>query len=194
MENILELAEKNQQKAREIINKVGIVESWQSIGAEINLVGSLANGLLMKHRDIDFHIYTPVMSIRDSFAAMTEIAAHPGVINITYNNLLATEDGCLEWHARYEDDEGELWQIDMMHILRGSKYDGYFEKVAAAVKEKISDEQRYTVLLLKYQTPDDIKIPGIEYYLAVMRDGITDWNNFIHWHKNVDAGIIEWIP
>lgn len=194
MDDILKLAAKNQQKARQVIKDAGIIESWESIGAKINLVGSLANGLLMKHRDIDFHIYTPHLSIDQSFAAIAGIAARPGIKKITYDNLLAEADACLEWHAWFEDEDGLLWQIDMMHILRGSKYDGYFEKVAAEIKTKITEEQRQTVLMLKYQTPEDIKIPGIEYYQAVMRDGIKDFENFLRWHKEQAGGIIEWMP
>ena len=56
--NIFELAKRNQQKAWEIIEDTRIVRIWEGIGAKVNLVGSLRTGLLMKHRDIDFHIYT----------------------------------------------------------------------------------------------------------------------------------------
>lgn len=56
--NILELAKRNQQKAWEIIEDTRIVRIWEGMGAKVNLVGSLRTGLLMKHRDIDFHIYT----------------------------------------------------------------------------------------------------------------------------------------
>lgn len=57
MKEIIELAAKNQQKAWEVVRKTDIIDIWKSIGAEINLVGSLKIGLLVKYRDIDFHIY-----------------------------------------------------------------------------------------------------------------------------------------
>ena len=57
--DILELAKRNQQKAWEIIEDTRIVRIWEGIGAKVNLVGSLRTGLLMKHRDIDFHICLP---------------------------------------------------------------------------------------------------------------------------------------
>ena len=65
--NIFELAKRNQQKAWEIIEDTRIVRIWEGIGAKVNLVGSLRTGLLMKHRDIDFHIYTSplYLSIKD---------------------------------------------------------------------------------------------------------------------------------
>lgn len=56
MEHILELAEKNQREAWEVIRKTDIMNIWKSVGAEINLVGSLNMGLLVKNRDVDFHI------------------------------------------------------------------------------------------------------------------------------------------
>ena len=58
--NILELAKRNQQKAWEIIEDTRIVRIWEGIGAKVNLVGSLRTGLLMKHRDIDFHFILPL--------------------------------------------------------------------------------------------------------------------------------------
>lgn len=41
MKEIIELAAKNQQKAWEVVRKTDIINIWKSIGAEINLVGSI---------------------------------------------------------------------------------------------------------------------------------------------------------
>ena len=60
MEHLLELAKRNQERAWEVIRQTDIINIWKSVGAEINLVGSLNMGLLMKHKDIDFHI-TPLL-------------------------------------------------------------------------------------------------------------------------------------
>ena len=64
--DILDLARRNQQKARKIIEDTKIIPIWESIGARVNLVGSLSTGLLMKHLDIDFHIYTSQFSLCDT--------------------------------------------------------------------------------------------------------------------------------
>lgn len=40
MEHILELAEKNQREAWEVIRKTDVMNIWKSVGAEINLLGS----------------------------------------------------------------------------------------------------------------------------------------------------------
>lgn len=72
---LLALAEENQQKARRLVAATRIVELWREAGAEVNLVGSLRTGLLMTHRDVDFHVYTPHPSPLDGIGVM---AASPG--------------------------------------------------------------------------------------------------------------------
>ncbi len=48
--DILDLARRNQQKAWKIIEDTKkIIPTWESVGARVNLVGSLRTGLLMKH-------------------------------------------------------------------------------------------------------------------------------------------------
>ncbi len=99
--NILELAKRNQQKAWEIIEDTRIVRIWEGIGAKVNLVGSLRTGLLMKHRDIDFHIYTSPLDLSASFRVMAELAENTSVKKIEYTNLLHTAEACIEWHVEY---------------------------------------------------------------------------------------------
>lgn len=194
-EEILHLAEENQRKARKVIEKTGVINLWKESDAEINLVGSLAMGLLMTHRDIDFHIYTPNLDISNSFATIAKLAEVPGIVRISYNNLLQEKDACLKWHAWYHDDENQEWQLDMMHIRRGSAFDGYFEQVAATICHPITPEQKLTVLRLKYETPEAEKIAGIEYYRAVMGGGVKNFQEFWRWRKeNPLQGISTWQP
>lgn len=191
----LEIATLNQQKAWSIIKDSRIIQIWESVGATVNLVGSLKTGLLMKHRDIDFHIYSSPMNLSDSFRAMAMLAENPSVRKIAYTNLLDIEEACIEWHAWYQDGEGELWQIDMIHIRKGSRYDGYFEKVAEHISTVLTDEMKRTILQLKYETPDDGKIMGIEYYQAVIKDGIKSYSEFEQWRRlHPVTGVIEWMP
>lgn len=193
--NILDIAERNQQKAWEIVEKTSIIQIWESIGARINLVGSLRTGLLMKHRDIDFHIYTSTLTLADSFRTMEKLAENVSVKRIEYVNLLHTVEACIEWHAWYQDMEGELWQIDMIHIQEGSRYDGYFEKVAERISDVLTDETKQAILKLKYKTPDTEKIMGVEYYQAVIRDGVRSYPEFEEWRKmHPVAGVVEWMP
>ena len=193
--NILELAKRNQQKAWEIIEDTRIVRIWEGIGAKVNLVGSLRTGLLMKHRDIDFHIYTSPLDLSASFRAMAELAENTSVKKIEYTNLLHTAEACIEWHAWYQDMEGELWQMDMIHIQEGSRYDGYFERVAERISAVLTDEMRLAILKLKYETPDTEKIMGVEYYQAVIQDGVRSYPEFEEWRRLHPAvGLVEWMP
>ena len=195
MRTIQEIAKQNQQKAYQIIEDTQLYSAWESIGAKVNLVGSLKTGLLMKHRDIDFHIYTDKLDISESFAAMAKLAEHPSITNILYGNLIDTEEECIEWHATYKDADGELWQIDMIHILRSSQFDGYFERVAERINEIITEEQRETILRLKYDTPDNVKFIGVEYYKAVIEDGVRSYEELIKWKEQYPLeGILMWIP
>ena len=194
-EEILKLAQKNQQQARQVIEETGVVGCWQSINARINLIGSLKTGLLMKHRDIDFHMSTPKLDIAESFRAVALLAGHTGVIAVEYANLSDEEDACLEWHAKYRDKNGDCWQIDMIHMADGSRWDGYFEKIAERIGAVMSPKQKETILRLKFATPDDVKIAGIEYYMAVLRDRIEDYEQFLQWRQtHQQTGIVDWIP
>ena len=195
MEHILELAEKNQREAWEVIRKTDVMNIWKSVGAEINLVGSLNMGLLVKNRDVDFHIYSSPLTPAGSFMAMAKLAENTSVKKIECVNLLHTVEACVEWHAWYQDSDNALWQIDMIHIVKGSRYDGYFEKMAERITAVLTDETRQAILKLKYETPDTVKIMGVEYYQAVIQDGVRTYAELEDWKKQHPVtGVIEWIP
>ena len=192
---MLEFAAANSRRAHAIVRELRIEEIWRSAGAEPRPVGSLRMGLLVKHRDIDYHIYSPELRIADSFAAMARLAENPRIRRVEFADLLDAPDRCLEWHAQYLDRAGELWQIDMIHMQSGSPWDGYFEQMADRIAAALTPETRNAILRLKYETPDDSKIPGIAYYMAVLRDGVRTWPQFEAWLATHPLdGIIEWMP
>lgn len=194
-QEIMETALRNTENAHQIIQKTGVIKLWESIGATVNPVGSLSMELLVKHLDIDLHLYTPTIEIGKDFSVMSRLAALPSIRKIEYGNLLATEERCLEWHAWYEADDGEIWQLDMIHIERGSRYDGYFERQARRIAAALTDETRNTILRLKWETPEEEKIAGIEYYQAVIRDGVRDYDSFMKWRMGHPlTGVVEWMP
>ena len=192
--NIEVIAQNNLEKALHVIEKSGVREAWKSIGATVNQVGSMAMGLLMKHRDIDYHIYTEKLDIAKSFEVIKKICDNPAVTRMEYRNLVDTEEACLEFHVWLMLDNEE-WQIDMIQILKGSQFDGYFERVAERIKAVLTPETRRSILELKYLTPDDAHIMGIEYYQAVIADGVRTYSEFMEWRKTHPAnGIINWCP
>lgn len=191
----IRLAATNQHRAHQIIADLGIMAAWDSIGAEAHIVGSLATGLLAKHRDIDLHIYSSSVDVAASFRAVAAIASTLGVKKVECTNLLSAEDECLEWHLWHDDPDTGLWQIDMMHIRRGSRWEGHFEQVAARIRAALTDETRQAIIRLKCQPPDDLHIMGIDYCRAVMADGVCTLPEMLAWHAaHRTDGIVEWMP
>lgn len=195
MNALIKASENVQHRAWNIIRQTKVMDIWTAHGAEVNVVGSLAMGLMMKHLDIDLHVYSSPLTIKASFDAMSQIAECLGIIRIECRNLLDTEEECIEWHAWYVDGQGDTWQIDIIHIVKGSKYDGYFERMARQVKQALTDDTRLAILRLKNETPDNEHIMGVEYYQAVLKYGVRTMPEFIEWRKSHPTdGILEWTP
>jgi len=212
---LLAQADRLQAEARAVIDDSAVIASWRSIGARINLVGSLKTGLMIGNRDIDFHIYTDPFNLADSFLAISRLAQNPRVKRVSYSNLLAAEDRCIEWHAWYEDRQGREWQIDMIHILNDSPYAGYFERVAERIAEVLTPATRGAILRIKNdlsgmagdnaqdagvaQSQSQSKVPSILVYRAVIEDGVRSLEAFKRWlASRADAGenggIVNWMP
>ncbi|WP_028585275.1 hypothetical protein [Desulfogranum mediterraneum] len=195
MQDIIQTAESIQQKAWQVIRDTQVMEIWSSIGARIHLVGSLGMGLLINKRDIDFHIYTSPFRLSDSFAAISRLAANKDITTINYANLLETEEQCIEWHAFYQDQEGQPWQLDMIHILDESPYAGHFEKVAQGVCKVLTPEMRADILRIKSSIPPGERVMAIQIYKAVIEAGVRDLESFRQWQEHhPDENLLDWIP
>lgn len=193
--DILKLAEQNQQSAWQILEDTRIIPSWERIGATVNLVGSLKSGLLMKSKDIDMHIYTDKLSIPESFSVIQELATRLNLKEIQYKNLIETEEECIEWHVLYEDKDMNIWKFDMIHLRRGSKYDGTVEQVTNAIIKQITLEIRKKILQIKYEIPDNIAIPSIEIYHAVFTGNVRSYKELEQWRKNNPlTNSLDWLP
>lgn len=195
MEDLLHLAELRQARARQVVEMSGVPAAWKAIGAEVVPVGSLRTGLLINHRDIDFHIYTGELDPAASFRAVARICANPAVTGMEFRNLAATEECCFEFHVSLRDERGDSWRVDMIQIRRGSKYDGFFETVADRILAALTPETKRTILMLKCAAPQSARIMGIEYCRAVMEGGVRSWPEFIAWRAmNPVSGILTWRP
>ncbi len=180
--NILELSSQIQQAALKILADTEIIPAWESIGATVNIVGALKSGL-MKNRDIDLHIYTDKLNVAESFSVMQQLAKKLLLKEIHYKNLIDTEEECIEWHALYEDADINVWKFDIIHIRKGSKYDGVVENVTDAIIRRLTPELRKTILQIKYDVPTGINIPGIEIYQAVFSGNVKSYEEFVAWQK-----------
>ena len=192
---LLAFSENRQRRAWDIVRRSRLMEIWADAGAEAHVVGSLAMGLMMTHRDIDLHVYSSPLTVKGSFAVMARLAEDAAVKKIECRNLLNTDEACIEWHAWYDDGQGGMWQIDIIHILKGSRYDGYFERMAERVKAVLTDDTRLAILRLKAETPENEHVMGVEYYQAVLRDGVRTMADFKRWRAEHPVnGVMEWMP
>ena len=114
---------------------------------------------------------------------------------IQYKNLVHTEEECIEWHALYEDQELHTWKFDLIHIRKGSKYDGVVENVTAAIAKLLTPGLRETILRIKYEVPDGVMIPGIEIYHAVFTGGVRSYVELERWRQEHPlTNSLDWLP
>ena len=175
---------KLRNRAGEVLRKSKVLEAWERIGGKIRGVGSFRSGLMMKHRDLDLHVYTDTLDAARALEALGPVIASERTVGLDYVNHADTEERCLEWHLRLRDDAGETWKIDMIQILAGTKYDGVIEDETEAVIEALTPEFRKRILELKNACPDDLNVCGIEYCRAVISGGVKSWREFMDWRKD----------
>lgn len=171
------------QRAIEVLEASKIMEIWKSAGADVRLVGSLRMGLIARHRDIDLHVYSTGIDELGSFSIASAMARDTRVIELKCINGLHTDERCMAWHVKYRMGDDEIWQIDIIHIEKCSSYDGYFEEMADRIKALLTPELRELILRLKFETPENEEIHGVEYYEAVLSDGIDNLCDLRDWIK-----------
>lgn len=179
-QEIFDLALAMQQRATKVLEKSGIAEIWKRNGCRVNLVGSLRMGLLASHRDIDLHVYSKNVTEESSFAIAAQISKLPDVTEIKCINGLHSNEHCMAWHIFYKYEE-QIWQFDVIHIEEGTEYDGFFEEMADKIVAKMTPAQKEMILKLKFETPEGTLFHGVEYYEAVIADGIDNMDSFKEW-------------
>ncbi|MDE7382005.1 MAG: phosphoglycerate mutase family protein [Muribaculaceae bacterium] len=179
-QKILDLAHGNQKRAHKVFQESGIAEIWKNKGCRVNLIGSLRMGLLASHRDIDLHVYSKNITEECSFAIASQIAKMSGVTEIKCINGLHTDEHCIAWHIYYKFED-EIWQFDVIHIEEGTEYDGFFERMADRIVNIMTPGHKETILKLKFETPEGKDYHGVEYYEAVIADGIDNMKSFEEW-------------
>ena len=193
-QEVFDLAFVNQERARGVLESSGIADVWERNGCRVNLVGSLRMGLLASHRDIDLHVYSKGITEEGSFAIAAQVARLPGVTEIRCINGLHTDEHCVAWHIFYRCDD-EVWQFDVIHIEEGTEYDGFFERMADRIVEVMTSGQKEIILRLKFEAPSGSDYHGVEFYEAVIADGISNMVEFEEWitdHRK--KPMYYWIP
>ena len=178
-----------------MLTDLNMIGHCEEVGGSLNIVGSLKTDLMLNHHDIDLHFYTGEPMIEKSFSFMERLARNKAVKDIQYKNLLDTKEECIEWHLWYEAEEGITWKLDIIHIRKGSFYDGFFEAVTDKVIQKLTPETKEIILQIKYELGEKSNVPGIQIYHAVLEHGVKNCTDFIQWQKeNPLDSILEWVP
>lgn len=188
---LIERADRTAEAAYVLLRTTRLRERWEARGAEVHLVGSLATGLLLKHLDIDLHVYTPTLDPADGFA----IAASLAPCRLEYRDLSDTSERCLEWHLWLRDAADRKWQVDVIQMSPDSPYKGYFEHRTERIRAALTPETRNVILAIKDNIPLGTRIPGILIYMAVLHDGIRTPADFQVWLRDHPLdGILDWCP
>lgn len=191
LDDLIVRAECAAEAAHALLRATRLRERWEARGAEVHLVGSLATGLLLRHLDIDLHVYTPTLDPADGFAIAAELAPH----RLEFRDLSDTPERCLEWHLWLRDSAARDWQVDVIQMPPDSPYKGYFEHRAERIRAVLTPETRRAILALKDALPPEAHVPGILLYMAVLRDGIRGLPAFRAWLRAHPLdGILEWCP
>ncbi|MBU1154724.1 MAG: phosphoglycerate mutase family protein [Proteobacteria bacterium] len=192
-QGLLQKAAELQERGWEVVRRLGLLERWSRVGRPV-LVGSLRFGL-MGHPNLDLEIYTETPQVADGFAVVSELAQVPGVVQVQYFNALDTADQGLYWRVDYQDERGDIWDIDNWLVAHDHPNAGLADGLATALEAKLSDEQRLAVLTIKNASDRANKARGVDIYKAVMTGGVTTPEEFERWRlANPPAEIELWQP
>lgn len=195
MENYSAKSKALREEAENVLRESGFVELWENAGCRVNIVGSMRMDLMARHRDIDLHVYSSGITEESSFNIASGMAKNPAVKEMKCINGLHTDEHCIAWHVIFEASDGKRWQFDIIHIKEGSAFDGFFELMADRIAATATAGQRETILRLKFETPEDEEIHGVEYYEAVLSSGITELEAlriWLPWRRSQEP--YYWLP
>jgi len=190
---LLQRAAELQERGWEVVRRLGLLERWSRVGRPV-LVGSLRFGL-MRRPNLDLEIYTEAPQVADGFAVVGELAQLPGIRQVSYLNALDTMDQGLYWRVDFQDEQGELWDIDNWLVAHDHPHAGLADGLARALSAKLSPEQRLAVLTIKDALSPDRPARGVDIYKAVVADGVASPADFEQWRQDHPPQEIEfWRP
>ncbi|MCF8033257.1 MAG: hypothetical protein K9K66_09055 [Desulfarculaceae bacterium] len=182
-----------QERGWEVLGRLGLPEIWSGVGRPV-LVGSLRFGLMCRP-NLDMEIYTDRPSVAQGFAVVSQLAGLPGVRQVLYLNALDTPDQGLYWRVDYEDEQGDLWDIDQWLVAHDHPNAGLADGLARAMEDKLTKAQRGAVLALKEAMGPERALRGVDIYKAVMAGGVETPAGLEQWlADNPPPEIETWQP
>lgn len=177
--DVLQQAQAKQERARQAIKTLGLVERWQKVGTPV-LVGSSRFGLMVS-ANIDMEVYTDEPTPQLGFGVIGELAATPGVTQVRYLNAMDGLDQGLYWCIFYEDESGVTWDIDVWLVAHNHPYAYVADRLATAMEKRLDAESRRRILSIKRDLPQAMKVRGVDIYKAVLRDGVQTADAMLAW-------------
>lgn len=193
--DLFEMSYTTRQAAFDVLHGLRIEETVRKMDGTMHIVGSLKTDLMMWNRDIDIHVYSGDDMLSWSFGLMAAITRNGAIKEFRFLNLLDTPEECIEWHITCITVGNVTWKLDLIHIRKGSRYDGYIEEVTDRIAARLDPRTREAILSIKYDLGTQSDVKGVEIYNAVLEHGIHNCPDFVQWRKkNPVSGILEWMP
>ncbi len=176
-----------QQDARALLDFYNIEPLLGPLG-EVHTIGSFAYGLMVKP-DTDFLIYNERPEFESLLAIANTLMHSPGMGKVSVANHFAWPDMpgvpksmylCLKpnWH-------NVVWQIDIHVMKRQDHQDS--DTFAIGWHKKLTEDQRDTILLLKYQLAEQkrycMDFFSADIYRAVVKDNVRTISELEEWRK-----------
>jgi len=184
---LLNNQEKLQKEAKEIIEKLNLIKILSQYG-KINIVGSLKYGLMV-WRDIDIDLVLENKILETNYwKIVKKIFLDKKIQSITLSDNQNIEDKnrpkSLYIGIKYLDNEENIWKIDIRLLNKNDLNTG---KVEELINEKITPENRLTILEIKSQVCNDPKyhkeFSSIDIYESVLTNGVNNLEEFENFLK-----------
>ena len=184
---LLRNQEKLQREAKEVIEKLNLVKILSQYG-KVNVVGSLKYDLMVwRDIDIDLVLKNEILEIY-YWEIVKKLFLNKKIQSMTLSDNRKVEDKnrpkSLYIGVKYQDNKENIWKIDVRLLNKNDLNTGKIENL---INEKITPENRLTILEIKSQICDDPKyhkdFSSVDIYEAVLISGVKNLEEFTNFLK-----------
>ncbi|MBG9479598.1 hypothetical protein ABE60_19135 [Lysinibacillus sphaericus] len=190
---LLERAQKRKETAMLILEKLKLLEKWNTIG-QAYVVGATAYDLLVDY-DIDIETFCVQPNAAEAMTILADLTSNPKVLELKYRNYLKTPFNGIYFKIQYEQMPSEIWNIDMW--LFSETRDGPLSRdLVPLMNDSLTNESRKFILTIKEELlKKSLVLPSIYVYEAVLDFDIQCTADFLDWMEQQDVNIqTNWRP
>lgn len=193
MSDLLQEQEKLQKEAKEVLQKLDLVNLLNKYGST-EIVGSLDYGL-MTWRDIDINVATDQdPKDEDYWKIVKELFSKDRVKLLTLADNRKEEDKdrpkSMYIGLKYQIYSSDIWKIDIRFL---SKKYITTDKTANLIKQKMTDDTKSIILEIKSQVHDDPKyhkeFSSLDIYEAVLLNRVKSLSGFKEYLESKSKGL-----